>query len=165
MSRLVSPLVHWLLAAVVLMGPIPAMVHHAECHHDAGHAGSHCHAGPEHAGAHGDGAAEAVDAGHDHAGCGHHTQALACDDAQSTQGESAMDAVDGGKFLYGVVTHDEDSCVICQSLASSNGMNRFQTTSLVTGQLVFQLDVADLGSPVVAVIGLSQSRAPPALSI
>jgi hypothetical protein len=148
MSRLVAPLIHWLMAATVLMGPIPALVHHADCHH-----GAACAVAFNHDDQH---------EGHDHAGCEHHDDfALECSGFEC----SDQDAVASDNVVRSLDSHDENDCVLCQSLASPNGTDKFQMATLVCGQLVFGLNDAEVATPTVPVIGLSQSRAPPALSI
>lgn len=138
MTPLVRPLLSSILCCVIAFGHAPAWLHVATCEDGCG--ATSVATTPE----------SSVDCSH---GCHHHpTESLV-----ATQGETASPppaAPAGG--------HDSDTCAVCQSLASSNGVVSLGPTTLAFEYVCEPSFVCADRLPVEASIAIAEPRGPPA---
>ena len=147
MNRLVRPTISWLLLAIVAAGHVPALVHRSSCNHASQSTSDQA-------------CAEA---------CKHHHGSRCSHRPSHTDQGVAIGAVQSrSKHRSGTCElavprshHDCETCAICQSLHSINGVGMQSNVPIACGQIQARLVASAPSIPVFNRYGISQSRAPP----
>lgn len=144
MSPLSRPILASLLCGMIVLGQAPAWLHVGTCD-------GHGH-GPERVSL----AAEPTISVCAH-GCSHHTSTTPTAETPTAEPSTTSDMPDSGDPHQ----HDSDTCVVCQSLVSPNGVHWELLTPLPTQYVSQPIFVATESVLLATLLSIPQPRGPP----
>ncbi len=145
MFRILQPITNWLLIAVVVAGQLPALIHRVECIDHCAHAHS--------------AAANAELADTDLVDTNHVDTGARCE-KECCKSHLAAES-NGIDCESANSEHSCEDCTICQSLFSANGLVELAMDAVASELLPADLLLQEQAVPILSLLGISQSRAPP----